>query len=110
MIKKEILEKIETFTDIVENCFHSDPNLYDIDVTIAKLKALGGLYEETNYQNDDEADEIAKTIEMARETKNIIDHLKQKQVETSDDDFEYDEDDLPRHYLGEDDELIFENN
>ena len=109
MIKNEIVTKIETFTEIVKNFFHSDPNLYDIDITIAKLEALRGLYGEANYQNAD-VDEVTQTIEMARETKNIIEHLKKKQNETSDDDYEDDEDELPRHYLGQEGELIFENN
>ena len=110
MIKNEIIAKIETFTNIVKNFFHSDPKVYDIDITIAKLEALRGLYGEANNHNDDEVDDLNQTIETARETRNIIEHLKKKQVEPSDDDFEDDEDDeLPRHYLGDDGELIFEN-
>ena len=76
--KNEIFAKIETFTDIIKNFFHSDPNLYDIDITIAKLEALKGLYGETSCQNDDEVEEFDQTIKMARETQDIIEHLKKK--------------------------------
>ena len=78
----------------------------NIDITIAKLEALKKLFDE-KIEPFGQNSEFEELIEMAKSTKEIIENMKNCEAEDFDD-YEYEEDDLPRHYYGEDGEILFE--
>ena len=108
VLKNEKIEKIETFVGIVKDFFRLEPTA-DIDITIAKLEAVRGLFEVDSHQTKMETNEFDQILDMAKETKVFIEHLKKEQYENSDEDDYIDEDDLPRHYLGEEGEFVFKD-
>ena len=100
LLRNEALEKIATFIKIVKDCFHYKTS-DDVDVTIAKLKAVKEMSE-----NGFETDELNELSKLAKETKDLNNHLESYEYDERDDS-DYYNDDLPDFYQGEDGELIF---
>ena len=101
--------KLEALSDQILDFFQTEP-VDDLDFTIIKLEMIKTLFEPKNNEERD-LSEFDDLIEIAKENKKIIENTKK---EANDDDEEhcyedYFDDNLPRHFYGEDRELIFEN-
>ena len=105
------MEKIESEVDrFVENVvdFLRDESSDNLDITIAKLEAVKKMLD-PNAEPEGRISQFDELIEMAKHSKDIIENMKNKKDEDDDDYFEYEHEDLPRHYYGEEGEIIFED-
>ena len=99
--------EVESFVKNVMGFLEEEPK--DIEVTIVKLEALKNMLE-PNVEAEGKISHFRELINMAKNTKEIIDNMNNEQNDEDDDDYFYDEDDdLPRHFYGEDGEIIFED-
>ena len=105
IVKKDDIEKeIESFVENVLEFFKQEPT-DNLDITVAKLEAIKNLLDPKAEAEGRKAafDEL---IDMTKAAGNMIECLELE--EDSDDYLDYENDDLPRHFYGEDGEIIFE--
>ena len=109
--KTETLEsEIENFVENVVNFLKEEGPNDDLDITITKLEALKKMLD-PEAETEGRTSQFDELIELAKTSRDIIENRKNEKEEGFDDDdyLDYESDDLPRHYYGEDGELIFED-
>ena len=91
--------------DILE-FFNSEPT-GNIDITIMKLEMIRDMFEN---KLGEELPQFRELVEAARHTKETIENSKAISEEIDEEDLyeSYFDDNLPRHFYGEEGELIFE--
>ena len=101
-------DEIEPLADKIIDFFNSEPD-ETIDITIVKLEMIRDMFENTLGEGN--VPQLDELVETAKKTKAFIDESK-KGSEDNEEDHSYESyfhEDLPRHYYGEEDEIIFED-
>ena len=95
----------EEIFKLVMEFFEKEPN-DSIDTTILKLEAIKRIFH-PNSELEDSASPFDILIQMGRDAKDTIENMKVSDAEDNYDDYLTEDEDIPRHYYGEEGELIF---
>ena len=93
--------------DLLEMFLKDEPS-DNLEITIAKLEAVKKMLD-PKAETECRISKFDELIDMVKTSRDIIESMESKKEEEADDYLDYEDEDLPRHYYGEDGEIIFED-